>query len=169
MKLRNIETYLNTSTGSIPYGEYYVEGKLKIGQLCWQTNNKKKFIEVKLLRTYNKGETISLKKHKNIMGYIVIFYEKLFNEENITLIKEYSRRMSKAQIMNFWTTHANELSEVFGINFDSVLLQTIFEIGRIPNQFEVVYNGNIPIKTPSEYREKWKKDKKSFKLLTYIK
>lgn len=167
MKLRSIETYLNSKYGTLPFGEYYVEGRLKIGHVHWHYNGKHKAIEITLLKEYNKGDTINLKKYKDTLNYIVVYYDKLFHQENKTLVEKYCQKLSNYQLETFWSKHALILQEVLGEEFENLLLKTIFQIGKIPNQFELLYNGNKSIDNPFLYKEEWKHNKKSFKILVY--
>ena len=167
MKLRNIETYLNFQYGTLPFGEYYVDGKLKIGKVHWHSNGKNKAIEITLLKDYNKGDTINLKKQKDTLNYIVVFYERLFHKENKILVEKYCRKLSNYQLATFWSKHAQILQQVLGEEFENLLLDVIFKIGKVPNQFELVYNGNKTIENPSSYKNEWENNRKAFKVLTY--
>jgi len=42
------------------------------------------------------------------------------------------------------------------------MLDIIFQIGYIPDQFELVFNGNKTIEKPYDYKEQWTNNKNLF-------
>lgn len=170
MKLRNIlgrdsllRSYLDLKTGGIQYGSYYVNNLLKIGAVTRKGNR----VNIQLLPSCNLGNTLTLKKSKNIISYKVIYYGELDNETNLNLIKQSYRSMDKAQTLNFWAVHSNELKQIFGQKeFEQYLLETCFELGRLPYQFEILHKGNI-VDNVETLKKLWESDKKEFELLSY--
>lgn len=165
MRIHNISSSIDKRTGGIPYGNYYVNNLLKIGVVT----RKGKRITLQLLPSYKTGDTITLKKQRDIISYKVIYYGEFDNETNISLIEQSYRSMDKAQILNFWAVHTKELTQIFGENkFEEYLLATCIKIGRLPYQFEIVYKGNI-ITDINMAKQLWEEtqNKKDFELLAY--
>ena len=74
--------YFNTITGHIQPGHYDCDSVIKIAEMAYEGRK----INPILLPTYHQGDKFSLKKKRNIAGHKVIFYGRLFNEENYSLI-----------------------------------------------------------------------------------
>lgn len=169
MKLLKLDIpYFDNKTGFIRPGTYLIEDTIKIVELRRESNGK---ITPLYLPTYKKGQTISLKLKKDIVGHRVLFYGKLFNEENYLLIKKFFKSTpNKTELLEFIPTHLKELEEVFKNKEDLnyYLMQLAFDFNKLPREFEMLYKGKI-INEFSPLKEEWNNNKKSFELLTYIK
>jgi len=62
----------------------------------------------------------------------------------------------------FCSYHSKELYRVLKYEFNSFMLDIIFQIGYIPDQFELVFNGNKTIEKPYDYKEQWTNNKNLF-------
>ena len=169
MKLLKLDNpYFDSKTGFIRPGTYLAEDTIKIAELKREKNGK---ITPLYLPTYKQGQTVTLKLGKNIIGHRVIFYGKLFNEENYSLIKKFFKTTpNKTEILEFIPTHLKELEDIFKgkENLNNYLLQLAFDFKKLPREFEITYKGEI-INNISSYKNEWNNNKKAFELLTYIK
>lgn len=169
MKLRNIGfPFFDLNTGYLQVGTYKSDAIIKIAELC-RTN---KGIIPQLLPTYYKNDTIVLKRKNNIVGYRVIYYGSLtvFNEENYKLINKHCHSISKTEALKFLTNHSKEIAEVFKEEkaYNKYMLRLIFELGKLPYEFEMTYKGEL-ITDFTSAKEMWKIDKNNFELITYKK
>lgn len=158
--------YLNCKTimqrkGVYPYGKYVSAGLLKIARQDKLPNGRKKHI---LFKNYYAEDTVNLVKEKNIAKYIIVFYELLSPEENKTLIKNYCRLLSNDYKAKFCSYHSKELYRVLKDEFNSFMLDMIFQIGYVPDQFELVFNGNKTIVKPFEYKTQWENNRNQFEV-----
>lgn len=116
----------------------------------------------------NQGTQIVLKKQYDTIAFSVIYCADLNKEDNLLLIANHCKRLSKNQQIAFWGNHARDLSKIFDKDFNKVFLQTIFKLGRIPEQFEV-WKGNERIIDPKMYGEDWENNPQEFELVSYKK
>lgn len=147
--------------GTYPYGKYVSAGLLKIAKQSKLPNGRKKNI---LFKNYYAEDTINLVKENSIAKYIVVFYELLSPAENKILIKNYCRLLSNDYKAKFCSYHSKELHRVLKHEFNSFMLDIIFQIGYIPDQFELVFNGNKTVVKPYDYKEQWKSNKNQFEV-----
>ncbi len=163
MKLRDILSHYNPTTGRLPYGNYYVEGVLKMAELKEITNeNNKKYISAFLSSNYNSGDTVSIKRNVSI----IVFYEKLGKDTNSLLIKAYFHLITPTQQAEFLSKHSANLATIFKEDFEKYFLELIFYSGKLPSRFEVYYN-NEKITSLKEYKNEWRSNPGSFKLMSY--
>ena len=170
MRLRDIGyPYFDLTTGYLQAGTYQANGIIKIAELCRVHG---KGIVPQLLPTYQKNNKFTLKRKKDIVGYRVIYYGSLtvFNEENYKLINKYCHSIPKTEALKFLTNHFKEIAEVFKDKkvYNEYMLRLIFELGKIPYEFEIMYKGNL-IKDFTSAKQLWKSDKNNFELVTYKK
>lgn len=154
--------------GTIPIGIYSVNGILKIVELFWRTDTNRPCIGTKLLPTYNKGNTINLKKSKRTIDFQIVFYEKLSVEQNILFLNNYLRHYSEVNRCKFLSLHAQPLSIVLGNKFEEFYLQAIFEMDSIPDQFEIWHNGKRIASTHNLHKD-YESNPKEFSLVSYQK
>ncbi len=155
--------YFNTVTGHLKPGYYDCDSLIKIAEIRYED----KRAYPMLLPTYRKDSKIKLKHDNKIAGYRVIFYGRLFDEENYALIKKHCCSLPKNEAMKFLTTHARELKEIFKTdkNYTLHMLKLFLELGRCPLEFEITYKGRL---IDLEATKKlWENDRNSLGLLMY--
>lgn len=116
----------------------------------------------------NQGTQIVLKSQYDTIAFNVIYCADLSKEDNLLLINNHCKKLSKNQQIAFWGNHARDLSKIFDKDFNQVFLQTIFRLGRVPEQFEV-WKGEQKIVDPKMYKENWENNPQEFKLVSYKK
>ena len=161
------EFYLNSRTGRIAVGNYEADGLIKIAIISRNTYG---ILEPTLLPTYRINNKIILKRKRDIVGYRVVFYDKLSVEENFELIKKHCYDLrSTAKAMNFLATHKKELMEIFKNkeNYDYYMLQLFFKFDKLPYEFEIVYKGELI--NMSTAKKLWQNNSKELELLSYKK
>jgi hypothetical protein len=137
------EFYLNNRTGRIAIGNYKADGLIKIAII---SRNIYGNLEPTLLPTYQIDSEIYLKRKRDIVGYRVVFYDRLSIEENYNLIKKHCYDLhSTPKAMNFLATHSKELMKIFKNkeNYDYYMLQLFFEFDMLPYEFEIAYKGEL--------------------------
>lgn len=174
MKLRKIFDKDNNNiplfdviTGYLRAENYSSDSIVKIAEL--KRNKNGKVVPI-LLPTYHINDKIVLKRKKDIVGYRIIFYGKLFQEENFALIRKHCHSISTNEAIEFLGTHAKELAEIFKDKdaYKSYMLRLFFELGKSPYEFEITYKGEI-IGNLTTIKELWNSDKQNIELLTYKK
>lgn len=175
MKLRKLkgfdhkkeEFYLNSRTGVLAVGNYKADGLIKIAIISRNTYGN---LEPTLLPTYQTDSEIYLKRKRDIVGYRVVFYDRLSIEENYNLIKKHCYDLrSTPKAMNFLATHSKELMKIFKNKetYDYYMLQLFFKFNELPYEFEIAYKGELV--NMSTAKKLWQNNSKELELLSYKK
>lgn len=139
-KLKQLQNSM-LEDGTVPQGTYIVEDMLKIVEYFWRKDTVNPCVGIKLLPTHNVGDTITLKRTKRTVNFKIVFYGRLNIETNIKFVNDYIYKLSKVERSNFLTSHSQLLSIVLKDKFEEFYLDTIFQMGKIPDQFDVWRNG----------------------------
>ena len=154
--------------GRVPEGTYSTKGVVKIAEVLWRKDTVHPCVITKLLPTYWNGSQVVLKKHKETICFEIVFYSELETRDNLLFLNNYIRNLSKAEKCDFLQRHAQALAIVLKEAFESFYLQTIFNMGKIPEQFEVWHNGKRVVKLNS-VKQDYKSNPKEFSLISYQK
>lgn len=154
--------------GRIPEGTYHIKGILKIAEVYWRKDTIRSCVSTKLFPTYWNGDKIVLKKHKNTICFEIVFYSEIEPKENLLFLKNYLRNLPRTEKSDFLTRHAQALSVVLKEEFEDFYLQNMFNMGIIPEQFEVWHNGKR-IANINSVKQNYKDNPKEFSLISYQK
>ncbi len=166
-KDKNNIPFFDIITGYLRAENYIVDSIIKIAELKRNENGK---VIPLLLPTYRNNDKATLKRKRDIVGYRVVFYGKLFQEENYALIRKHCHSISQTEALKFLTNHSKEIAEVFKEEkvYNEYMLKLIFELGKLPYEFEIMYKGEL-VNGFSVAKQMWKIDKENFELITYKK
>lgn len=154
--------------GRIPAGTYTNKGIVKIAEVRWRKDTIRPCVSTKLFPTYWNENKIVLKKHKDTICFEIVFHSEIETKENLLFLNNYLRNLSKADKCDFLTRHAQALSIVLKEEFENFYLETMFNMGKVPEQFEIWHNGKRIVNIGS-IKGNYKDNPEEFSLISYQK